>query len=78
MENAEACFYKALGWLNTKGDNVNKEAIIEDLDNLKDGSIRQTFKNDISDCINWNGKFGPARMKRSAEDPAEEVEFIDD
>ena len=78
MENAEACFYQSLGWLNTKGDNVIKEAIIEDLDNLKDGNIKQTFKKDISLCINWNGNFGAARMKRSAEDPneEEEVDFI--
>merc|ERR1711997_266097 len=72
MENAEACFYKGLGWLNNQGDNVNKDAILEDLDNLKDASIKQTFNKDINLCINWNGKFGPSRMKRSAEDPTEE------
>ena len=77
MENAEACFYKGLGWLNNQGDNVNKDAILEDLDNLKDANIKQTFNKDINLCINWNGKFGPSRMKRSAEDPTEEVDFTD-
>ena len=78
MENAEACFYKELGWLNNQGDNVNKNAILKDLDNLKDANIKQTFNKDINLCVNWNGKFGPSRMKRSAEDPTEEVDFIDD
>ena len=78
MENAEACFYQDLGWLNNKGDNVIKDAIIEDLDNLKDNYIKQTFNRDINLCVNWNGKFGPARKRRSAEDPAEEVNFIYD
>ena len=78
MENAEACFYKDLGWLNNQGDIVNKNAILKDLDNLKDSNIKQTFNKDINLCINWNGKFGPSRMKRSVEDPTEEVDFIDD
>ena len=78
MENAEACFYKELGWLNNQGDSVNKNAILKDLDNLKDANIKQTFNKDINLCVNWNGKFGPSRMKRSAEDPTEEVDFIDD
>ena len=78
MENAEACFYQDLGWLNNKGDNVIKDAIIEDLDNLKDNYIKQTFNRDINLCVNWNGNFGPARKRRSAEDPAEEVNFIYD
>ena len=78
MENAEACFYQALGWLNSEGDKVIKDVITEDLDNLKDANIKQTFKKDINLCINWNGKFGPSRMKRSAEDQAEEVNFTDD
>ena len=78
MENAEACFYQALGWLNSEGDKVIKDVITEDLDNLKDATIKQTFNKDINLCINWNGKFGPSRMKRSAEDQAEEVNFTDD
>ena len=78
MENAEACFYQALGWLNSEGDQVIKDVITEDLDNLKDANIKQTFKKDINLCVNWNGKFGPSRMKRSAEDQAEEVNFTDD
>lgn len=78
MENAEACFYQALGWLNSEGDKVIKDVITEDLDNLKDANIKQTFNKDINLCINWNGKFGPSRMKRSAEDQAEEVNFTDD
>ena len=77
MENAEACFYQALGWLNSEGDQVIKDVIIEDLDNLKDADIKQAFKKDISLCTNWSGKFGPSRMKRSAEEPTEEVDFID-
>ena len=77
MENAEACFYKALGWLNSEGDKVIKDVIIEDFDNLKDENLKQTFKKDISLCLNWSGKFGASRMKRSAEDPTEEVDFTD-
>ena len=77
MENAEACFYQALGWLNSEGDEVTKDVIIEDLDHLKDAKIKETFKKDISLCTNWSGKFGPSRMKRSAEDPDEEVDFTD-
>merc|ERR1711953_1064112 len=47
MENAEACFYQALGWLNSEGDKVIKDVITEDLDNLKDANIKQTFNKDI-------------------------------
>ena len=67
MENAEACFYEALGWL--AGDSrVVKRNIIEDFVSLKDAGIRDIFNDDVSKCISWNGNFGPARTKRSADD----------
>jgi len=72
MENAEACFYKSLGWLQDDGSGVNDDVITQDFDNLKTANIKDTFIDDISDCKSWNGNFGPARMKRSAED--EEIE----
>ena len=67
MENAEACFYKDLGWL--AGDSrIVKNVIIKDFENLKDAGIKDIFNEDISECTAWNGNFGAARMKRSADE----------
>ena len=76
MENAEACFYKSLGWLTDDG-KIDKNVILQYFVNLKDAKIKDTFNKDVSECLSWNGNFGSTRTRRSADDEdIDEVCFL--
>merc|ERR1712110_1201575 len=72
MEDAEMCFYKELGW--TDGDKVVRAEIFADFASIPAGGIKTIFRNDVTECFEWDGDFA-SRKRRSIEEELGEAAY---
>jgi len=59
----EACFYEEMGWVS-ENNEMDKTKIMADMEGLEQGT-KDSFDQDVKECMAWSGNFGEARMKRS-------------